>query len=59
MIDTANLNPPPIIEQIEAATKKIGFRLASEPLTGSLLRTLAASKPAGQILEIGSGTGIG
>ncbi|MEP7285163.1 MAG: class I SAM-dependent methyltransferase [Chloroflexota bacterium] len=33
--------------------------MASEPLTGALLRTLAASKPNGEFLEIGTGTGIG
>src|SRR5436190_908793 len=39
-------------------TAKAGFKKACEPLTGSLLRTLAASKPSGNILEIGTGTGI-
>ena len=33
--------------------------MASEPRTGSLLRTLAASKPGGRFLELGTGTGIG
>ena len=33
--------------------------MASEPKTGSLLRTLAASKPGGHFLELGTGTGIG
>lgn len=32
--------------------------MASEPLTGSLLRTLAASKPGGRFLELGTGTGL-
>lgn len=32
--------------------------MASEPLTGSFLRTLAASKPSGNFLEIGTGTGL-
>ena len=59
MDDLANLNPPPILEDLIQATKRTGFKLASEPLTGSLLRTLAASKPSGKFLEIGTGTGIG
>lgn len=59
MEDHINLNPPPVIEQLEAATRAIGFKLASEPQTGSLLRTLAASKPRGHFLELGTGTGIG
>ena len=33
--------------------------MASEPQTGSLLRTLAASKPSGRFLELGTGTGVG
>ena len=32
--------------------------MSSDPLTGSLLRTLAASKPAGKFLELGTGTGL-
>lgn len=32
--------------------------MASEPLTGSLLRCLAASKPGGRLLELGTGTGV-
>lgn len=32
--------------------------MASEPLTCSLLRTLAASKPSARFLELGSGTGL-
>ena len=33
--------------------------MASEPKTGALLRVLAASKPAGRILELGTGVGVG
>ena len=32
--------------------------MPSEPLLGALLRVLAASRPGGQILELGTGTGI-
>lgn len=32
--------------------------MASDPLTCSLLRTLAAAKPSGRFLELGSGTGL-
>ncbi len=32
--------------------------MASDVLTGSLLRTLAATKPAGKFLELGTGTGL-
>jgi predicted O-methyltransferase YrrM len=33
--------------------------MASEPKTGTLLRTLAASKSGGSFLELGTGTGVG
>jgi len=33
--------------------------MASEPLVRAMLRTLAASKPGGRFLELGTGTGIG
>jgi predicted O-methyltransferase YrrM len=58
MNDASNLNPPMQLEEIIKATKAIGFTMASDYLTGSLLRTLAASKPAGKFLELGTGTGI-
>lgn len=32
--------------------------MASESRTGALLRTLAASKPGGRLLELGTGTGV-
>lgn len=52
------LRLPPVLESIEAETKAIGFKMGSERTAGSLLRTLAASKPAAQFLELGTGTGI-
>jgi predicted O-methyltransferase YrrM len=58
-MDTSYFVPPPIVKQLQSATRAVGFKLASEPLTGSLLRTLAASKPNSKFLEIGTGTGIG
>jgi predicted O-methyltransferase YrrM len=49
---------PRTFHQIDEATRLSGFTMASEPLTGSLLRTLAASKPGGKFLELGTGTGL-
>lgn len=40
-------------------TLRIGFAMSCKPLTGSLLRVLAASRPGACILEIGTSTGIG
>jgi predicted O-methyltransferase YrrM len=55
----ANLRLPERLPDILRATEAHGFLLASELQTGSLLRTLAASKPHGRFLEIGTGTGVG
>ena len=43
---------------IDAATKASGFTMASDIYTCSLLKTLAASKPGGRFLELGTGTGL-
>ena len=51
--------PPATLAQIEARTRDLGFDMASEPRTGALLRALAASKPGGRLLELGTGTGVG
>lgn len=58
MNDHQNLREPGALAALWADTQAAGFTMASEPLTGSLLRTLAASKPGGQLLEIGTGTGL-
>ncbi len=49
---------PSVLEQIVSRTELLGFNMASEPKTGALLRTLAASKCGGRFLELGTGTGI-
>ncbi len=58
MNDATNLSPPHVLQSIEEATQAIGFTMASDYLTGSLLRTLATSKLAGNFLELGTGTGL-
>ncbi|WP_226583461.1 O-methyltransferase [Microseira wollei] len=58
MNDKEHLQAPPVLNQILSATVAAGFQMASEPQTGSLLRTLAASKPSGCFLELGTGTRI-
>ena len=49
---------PPAYETIKEATDELKFGMASDPDTGRLLRTLAASKPSGRFLELGTGTGL-
>ena len=58
MNDLSNLNEPAAIAAIWADSRACGFTMASEPLTCSLLRTLAAAKPAARFLELGSGSGL-
>ena len=43
---------------IKTASEEISFSMPSDLQTGSLLRTLVTSKPNGQILELGTGTGL-
>jgi predicted O-methyltransferase YrrM len=58
---TASKEPirhPAKLGWIMERTRELGFHMASEELTGVLLRTLAASKPGGRFLELGTGTGV-
>src|SRR5262245_25410557 len=58
MNDRSIPNPPAALQAILRDTAGLGFSMASELQTGSLLRTLAALKPAGRFLELGTGTGV-
>jgi predicted O-methyltransferase YrrM len=58
MTEEINQKFPKTYIDIDKATKIAGFTMASDILTCSLLRTLAASKPAGKFLELGTGTGL-
>jgi predicted O-methyltransferase YrrM len=57
---TEEITPPfpTAYADIQHATKTSGFTMASDVLTCSLLRTLAASKPNAKFLELGTGTGL-
>ena len=50
---------PDTVASITSDTAAIGFNMISEPEVGALLAVLAASKPAGRLLELGTGTGHG
>jgi predicted O-methyltransferase YrrM len=58
-MDDSEIRWPPAVVQILDDTKALGFNMASEPKVGSLLAVLAASKPGGRFLELGTGTGHG
>ncbi len=49
---------PAAYRSIDEATNASGFTMASDIYTCSLLKTLAASKPGGKFLELGTGTGL-
>ena len=50
---------PEALDAILSETHALGFNMASEPKVGALLAALAASKPSGRFLELGTGTGHG
>lgn len=56
---TEHFSPFPVaFAEIQKATLKSGFTMASDLAACSLLRTLAGSKPQGNFLEMGTGTGL-
>ncbi len=58
MIDTRHLHPPNYLDLIETDTEAVAFGMSSDARTGAMLRSLAASKPGGNLLELGTGTGL-
>jgi predicted O-methyltransferase YrrM len=58
MDDLSYIHPPAALASILERTEALSFNMASEPRTGALLRALAASKPCGRLLELGTGTGV-
>ena len=58
MDELAHLNPPTALPAILDRTEALAFPMPSEPRTGAMLRVLAASKPGGRLLELGTGTGL-
>src|SRR6478672_4814612 len=52
-------NAPPNVNGLRAAALAAGFDASLEEAVGCLLTVLAASKPGGRILELGTGAGVG
>ena len=50
---------PAAFDAILSETNALGFNMVSEPKVGAFLAVLAASKPGGRLLELGTGTGHG
>jgi len=59
MDDLKHIQRPAALAGILERSVALDFTMASEPKTGALLQVLAASKPAGRLLELGTGTGVG
>jgi predicted O-methyltransferase YrrM len=58
MEDVVLTNIPVHYNRIKDDTAKLSFQMNSDLYTGSLLKTLAASKKAGRMLELGTGGGL-
>ena len=56
--DCCAVGVAPATEAIRADTAALGFAMGSTDRNGQMLRVLAASKPGGRILELGTGTGL-
>jgi predicted O-methyltransferase YrrM len=59
MNDEDIASPPPSLDAIRRDAAALGFIMSCESKTGALLRALAAAKPNGRLLELGTGTGFG
>lgn len=57
MIDTIS-DFVPAHQAIVSASAELGFSMNADAQAASLLRTLAATKPGGRFLELGTGTGL-
>jgi predicted O-methyltransferase YrrM len=58
MEDQVFRDVPVQYKSITEATGKLSFNMNSDLHTGSLLKTLVASRPSGRILELGTGGGL-
>src|SRR6266404_4030953 len=59
-MDEAAFHPPPkVLDALMADTRTIGFQNWCWPPVGALLRVMAALKPGGRLLEVGTGSGVG
>jgi len=59
MTVSAHDDIPTMAREAYRIGEEVGFHLSSDVSTGRLLRILAASKPSGRALEVGTGLGAG
>ncbi|MFC3831722.1 MULTISPECIES: NUDIX domain-containing protein [Deinococcus] len=55
----AHLDVPSLVWLAQSDAARLGFDRSCSLETGRLLRTLAAMRPGGRLLELGSGAGVG
>src|SRR3546814_829334 len=58
MNETTNQHFPKTYDAIAEETQRLGFTMPSDVQTCALLRTLSTSKPVGNFLELGTGSGL-
>ena len=58
MDDSKILDVPKNHQAIQQKSEDIGFSMPSDIYVGTLLKTLACSKPSGSFLELGTGIGL-
>jgi predicted O-methyltransferase YrrM len=58
MNDSNILDKPRIHSALESKSEEINFTMPSDLYIGTLLKTLMASKPKGEFLELGTGIGL-
>ncbi|MGR7028210.1 O-methyltransferase [Geodermatophilus sp. URMC 62] len=59
MVNDEPYSFPTGLASITVDAQQVGFAMSCDPRTGSLLATLAASKPGGRFIELGTGAGAG
>ena len=57
-MDASMHDAPEVYSQLVEKCAKIGFNMPSDYYIGTLLRSLVASKPGGNFLELGTGIGL-
>jgi len=58
MLTQSSIKLPRQYDQIVKKSEELNFNMLSDLKTGSLLKTLSASKTSGLMLELGTGTGL-
>ncbi|OLE22524.1 MAG: hypothetical protein AUG49_18865 [Catenulispora sp. 13_1_20CM_3_70_7] len=58
-MDDSPRSLPTLVAELTGLAARSGFEMSCEPRTGALLRVLAAAKPGGRFLELGTGLGVG